>query len=351
MDTENLLVKCTALTIEVCATWLFYRQYKTHAECLKSLKEAQNLELDTELRKNVENNNGVIKYAAVSGKIQALTPPLRSQYVPYLSGVIREKITIERKVKWNPFLGIWGSANNDLLQTVNSVPFALCGKTFNLFKKKVSVEVVEPLTAQELVIPTVYDKFQCHHDSIGDAVFGVFRGEKTLGIQEIERLLCENETLTAVGKLVIENNKLKIKPPEEDLTYFLTPLSLESLISKVNFTTKVFKVISIVLGTVSLAFFIYFTRLAFVEIKQRIVRQREKKKWEEERRLRRMADKSRKAHDINMPKCIVCLDNPIEIILLECGHLCLCYDCSEHIRNLCPVCRNPIARTVSAFWA
>lgn len=48
-----------------------------------------------------------MRYVAISGKIQALTAPLRSQFVPHLSGVIREKITVERKVKWNPFLGIW----------------------------------------------------------------------------------------------------------------------------------------------------------------------------------------------------------------------------------------------------
>lgn len=204
--------------------------------------------------------------------------------------------------------------------------------------------------AKELVVPTIHDEFTCHHDSIGDTVFSVIRGEKILGIQEIERLLCENETLTAVGKLVVEDGELKIKPPEEGLTYFLTPLSLESLIGKVNFTTKVFKVSFIVMGAVSFAFFLYFSWRAFLEIKRRVVRRRERKKFEEQRRQRRLADKSPRVQDPNIPKCIICLDNPVEIILLECGHVCLCYDCSEQISNLCPVCRNTISRTVPAFW-
>lgn len=244
-----------------------------------------------------------------------------------------------------------GSSNSNLLQTFNSVPFALCSKPLNVFKKRISVEVAEPLTAQELFIPTVYDEFQCHHDTFGDTVFDIFRGEKTLGIQEIEKLLCEDETLLAVGKLVIENNKLKMKPPDEGLTYFLTPLSLESLINRINFTTKFYKVSAVILGTLSLVSLIYLSRFAFSEVKRRINHRREKKKYEEERRIRRMADKFRNDHDGEVPKCIVCLDNPIEVILLECGHLCLCYDCSEHIQNQCPVCRNPITRTVSAFWA
>lgn len=235
------------------------------------------------------------------------------------------------------------------MQTVNYVPFAICAKSGSLFKKTISVEVLEPLEAKELLVPTVYDEFTCHHDSIGDAVFGVIRGEKTLGIQEVERLLCENETLTAVGKLVIENNKLKIKPPDKDLTYFLTPLSLESLINKINICAKVYKVTTIIMGAIGMAFFVYFSKRAFSEIKRKINQSRERKRWEEERRLRRMADKTRK-QDANLPKCVVCLDNPIEILILECGHACLCYNCSEQVQDLCPYCRKPIKRKVSAYW-
>lgn len=41
------------------------------------------------------------------------------------------------------------------------------------------------------------------------------------------------------------------------------------------------------------------------------------------------------------PTCIVC-ENPREVILLPCGHICLCYDCSQAIERKCPMCRATI---------
>lgn len=39
--------------------------------------------------------------------------------------------------------------------------------------------------------------------------------------------------------------------------------------------------------------------------------------------------------------CIICLDEP-RTIVLDCGHLCLCVDCSDSLEE-CPICRTPIA--------
>lgn len=38
--------------------------------------------------------------------------------------------------------------------------------------------------------------------------------------------------------------------------------------------------------------------------------------------------------------CVVCLTNPREIVLLDCGHVCLCMECMELLPNkACPICR------------
>lgn len=350
MNTETFLVECGALTIEIFLTYLTYKLYKTNANCLQSLKEVQCFELDNELHKKVQEKNGVVQYAAISGNVKAVSLPLRSQYLPYLQGVIRERITREHKVRWSPFLRIWSSANHNIQHTTNYVPFALCSKMGGLFKKQVSVEVVEPLLGQELVLLAVYDEFTSHQDTIGDAVFGFFRGERTIGLQEIERMLCENESLTVVGKLVFENNKLQVKPPDKGLTYFVTPLTLESLTNKINASTRVFKVATIVLSAATVALAAYVLRHAFSEVKRKLIRSRELKRLEEQRRSRRMADESRKEQNVNIPKCVVCLEFPVEVLILECGHACLCYSCSEHVKRQCPVCREPIVRTVPTFW-
>jgi len=43
--------------------------------------------------------------------------------------------------------------------------------------------------------------------------------------------------------------------------------------------------------------------------------------------------------------CTVCLENPREVVLTACGHVCLCTTCADRIRyrdNRCPVCRKDI---------
>lgn len=38
MDAENLILHVVSFSLEVCATCFIYKQYRSHADCLKSLK-------------------------------------------------------------------------------------------------------------------------------------------------------------------------------------------------------------------------------------------------------------------------------------------------------------------------
>lgn len=50
-----------------------------------------------------------------------------------------------------------------------------------------------------------------------------------------------------------------------------------------------------------------------------------------------------------MQVCVVCCQNHRGIILLPCGHVCLCEDCSERITDFCPVCRTEIETKAVAY--
>lgn len=59
-----------------------------------------------------------------------------------------------------------------------------------------------------------------------------------------------------------------------------------------------------------------------------------------------------KVADQNLPmevRCIVCMENPREIILLPCNHVCLCEDCAEKIDRKCPVCKGSIEGKRAAY--
>lgn len=46
-------------------------------------------------------------------------------------------------------------------------------------------------------------------------------------------------------------------------------------------------------------------------------------------------------------ECAVCMDNPIDIVCIPCGHLILCSSCANRIQQAekrCPTCREPVTK-------
>lgn len=47
-------------------------------------------------------------------------------------------------------------------------------------------------------------------------------------------------------------------------------------------------------------------------------------------------------------ECIICFDEDKSVVLVPCGHYCLCVNCADRIRyDNCPMCRTPITQVVS----
>ncbi|XP_033219699.1 E3 ubiquitin-protein ligase RNF34 [Belonocnema kinseyi] len=68
--------------------------------------------------------------------------------------------------------------------------------------------------------------------------------------------------------------------------------------------------------------------------------------WDEHR-------KSRAANIDNLDDetlCKVCLDAPIECVILECGHMACCINCGKQMSE-CPICRQYVVRVVRFFKA
>jgi E3 ubiquitin-protein ligase MUL1 len=103
-----------------------------------------------------------------------------------------------------------------------------------------------------------------------------------------------------------------------------------------------------------LGIYIGYTRIMpYIEAKQREWRLEEMRRKRLEERRARTRDANRlgsasatqtsdqqggEASD--QSNCVVCLTNPREVILLDCGHVCLCMDCMEQLPNKsCPICR------------
>jgi len=48
--------------------------------------------------------------------------------------------------------------------------------------------------------------------------------------------------------------------------------------------------------------------------------------------------------------CVVCLDNPKQVVLVPCGHVCVCTDCASQLRRECPVCRTHFTAQHRVFF-
>nr|CAD7430746.1 unnamed protein product [Timema monikensis] len=48
--------------------------------------------------------------------------------------------------------------------------------------------------------------------------------------------------------------------------------------------------------------------------------------------------------------CKVCMDAPVECVMLECGHMATCTNCGKQL-NECPICRQYVVRVVRIFKA
>lgn len=53
-------------------------------------------------------------------------------------------------------------------------------------------------------------------------------------------------------------------------------------------------------------------------------------------------------HSSSDSTCVVCMDAPLQVVLIPCGHLCVCENCSRQI-FVCPMCRRNVDDVVKVY--
>jgi len=67
--------------------------------------------------------------------------------------------------------------------------------------------------------------------------------------------------------------------------------------------------------------------------------------WRQEQRQKQEADNM---DDDSL--CKICMDSPVDCVMLECGHMCTCTNCGKQMAE-CPICRQYVIRVVRTFKA
>lgn len=219
-----------------------------------------------------------------------------------------------------------------------------------------------------LDMEVISDTFTPTVPSMMDHIWGFFSGFRQRGVQSTEKMLREGTLMTGIGEIVCEQDgSFKLQPPSNGGLYYLTTLPVSSLLKKLESSKKNYGLLTLVCTAIGVV-------LAGM-ILRKYLKQRKLLKDEEERRSLR--DKTRKINrrstrnTDNLTEnqiCVVCKSNPIEVslnllycsgsykfciffqmILLPCGHVCLCEDCAEDITSHCPICRAAIELKSPAY--
>ncbi|KAL5015858.1 hypothetical protein ScPMuIL_005447 [Solemya velum] len=333
-----------ALGFDAAIMLIVYKFYKRNNKASSEVKSAMILDIDSELvmkLKEAEGNS--IPYACIQGVTMAAGKTIKSRFVDDKEGVIHQFKMVEHKSK--RMQGYWSDAKKILTDTVESVAFAL----FNPFQTDHKVYVDDVSQAQYL-----YDDLSVTHDKYKPSQSGLLQrgvdrlfGDVTKGIQETEQMLLVGTPLLGVGELMLVGGKVHLMPPSGGQKYILTKMSRSEILKSLETRSRSLKILGLISafiagGLLGVVLWKYMKR--FLEFRRQTAMLREI------RAARENAQNDNSDSDLSSSMCIICMEKPREIVILECGHICLCAECHNILpEQICPLCRGPITRVVPLY--
>lgn len=259
----------------------------------------------------------------------------------------------EHRLVWNSLSRTWADSERVLHHRVNAVPFVLVGS------HETTVRVLCPLQASGLYMETTHEKFHQVNYSLGDIIGQYLSGEKLKGQLETEEMLKVGTTLTGVGELILDlDGTLNLRPPSDGSQYFLSITDFDTLLGEQESTALRWKALAIASALAGAAVLLWVGRRYYCELKVRWEREQERRAFE---RLQSEGSRARAsvsgsetpqvgAEEHIDNACVICLSQPRNCILLDCGHVCCCHSCYQSFpHRRCPICRQSISRVVPLF--
>lgn len=240
----------------------------------------------------------------------------------------------------------------------HEIPWGLRSQeTTSSSNKKGFVKIIDGLSADRVDMSIVRDEFTPAAFSLSGWLGGWVAGVQLKGTNEVEEMLIDGSLLTAVGELVINSDgSMQLRSPnnsERTLPFILSTLPFSELLNTYETLVSVCKWSLFFFGGVGMVLCSLMVR-RWLRIKYGRRHARE----EEDilRDLRETRPSNEENDDLpDWQRCVVCLVRNREVIVLPCGHVCLCADCMvlinrQHIlQRKCPMCRQRIEQIARAF--
>ncbi|XP_070701305.1 mitochondrial ubiquitin ligase activator of nfkb 1-A [Pempheris klunzingeri] len=346
--------EAVCLGSSLALTGICYYLYKKSRTTLDKLDDAPHFTTDGKLKDILKVTPGAcLQYAVIEGAVQPVGEPLRSHFQKEIVGVMQKFMLREHRLVWNGLSRTWTDSERLLHQRVNAVPFVLVGSD------ETAVKVLCPLQASGEHMEITHEKFHQVNYGLGDIVGQYLSGEKLKGQLETEEMLKVGTTLTGVGELILDTDgTLNLRPPSNGSGYFLSITGFDTLRGEQESMAVWWKVLAIVSAMAGAAVLLWVGRRYYLQLKVRWEREQERREFE---RLQAEAPRSRAAvmgpeapqHGVEEHienACVICLSQPRDCILLDCGHVCCCHRCYQALpHRRCPICRQDISRVVPLY--
>ena len=249
----------------------------------------------------------------------------------------------------------------------------------------VQLHVREPLKALNLQdeLKMTHSEFSTSESGALARITGALLGERSNGVLQQEHMLTLGTYLLGVGRVRSDGGVLVLEAPSDTSSgapYVISTQSKQQLVDSYKSHATLLKGLFVVCAAVGGAVLLYKLVRAvntfvdqlredrmFAEVRARM---RERRRRNDgggdpagaDQRQPADGDRVNNAEvgqgegddpAANERECVICLVNERSVVLLECGHICVCVDCAEilPVPRLCPVCRTRITRIVPLYHA
>ncbi|XP_061907932.1 mitochondrial ubiquitin ligase activator of NFKB 1 [Entelurus aequoreus] len=349
MDWNPSVAQIGLLATSSALTAVFYTVYRGRTATVTRLKEAKKVPIDQDLKTILSETPGrCFPYAVVEGVVKSVKETLNSQFLDNCKGVIERLTLKEEKMVWNRTTHHWNNTEKVIHQRTNTVPFALGPHNEDI---SANVLVVRPLDAAELNLETTYENFHPAVQSLSSAIGNFFCGERPKGVHEMEEMLRVGESVTGVGELVLDNDIIRLQPPKQGFSYFLTRLDYDALVRKQERDVRLWRILTVVAGMAACSTFCYMLWKQYVRHRQRRLARRMLREFQEQEKKQVEDASNLEESSVQSSRCTVCLCQERSCVFLECGHVCTCTPCYQALPKprKCPICRAAITRMVPIY--
>ncbi|XP_071946349.1 mitochondrial ubiquitin ligase activator of NFKB 1-like [Antedon mediterranea] len=316
---------------------ILYYVYRNKTRDIQRIQDAPVFSIDKDLSTIVdEAPDKTIPYAVVEGAATPVNDVISSEKVSGITGLIQNLILKEHKVEWSKSTRMWIDTSKTIKNNSKSVPFRLSANNSH-------VTADEAIVATGLTLDVVHDSFEPIRSSLGDSLVNWATGEKIKGYQEVEEMLPVGSLLTGIGEIKMIGGQVHLVPPCTGWTYYLWRGSKGELLRHLRSNTKVLRTVLIVFGSATVIWCAYVISKWFMKYRRELNYQNY---------MARAREAAGNGEGTEVDVCAVCLTNPRDCVILNCGHVCACQGCTEVLNPpQCPICRQRIARVVPLYHA